>query len=109
MYLLTILLQATGNAGGGSPKSSWMNIIFILLLVVLFWLFFIRPQTKRAKEQAKFRNELKKGDKVLTIGGFHGRIVEVKEATVMLSIAPDIIVEIEKNAIAQSPSQVGQS
>ncbi len=105
MNLLTILLQAAPNTG----KSSWMNIVFILLLVVIFWLFFIRPQSKRAKEQAKFRNELKKGDKVVTIGGFHGRIVEVKETTVMLSIAPDMTVEIEKSALVQNSSQVGQN
>ncbi|MGP1446425.1 MAG: preprotein translocase subunit YajC [Candidatus Limimorpha sp.] len=104
LTILFILLADAPNAG----KTGWMNIIFILLLVVIFWLFFIRPQTKRAKEQAKFRNELKKGDKVVTIGGFHGRIVEVKETTVMLSIAPDITVEIEKSALVQNSSQVGQ-
>lgn len=85
----------------------WSSMIWILLLIVVFWLFFIRPQSKKAKEQQKFRDELKKGDKVVTIGGFHGKITEVKENTVMVSLAPDTVVEIEKSALVQNPSQVG--
>ena len=85
----------------------WTSMIWILLLIVVFWLFFIRPQSKKAKEQQKFRDELKKGDKVITIGGFHGKITEVKENTVMVSLSPDIVVEIEKSALVQNASQVG--
>ena len=77
------------------------------LLIVVFWLVFIRPQSKKAKEQQKFRDELKKGDKVVTIGGFHGKITEVKEHTVMVSLAPDVEVELEKSALVQNASQVG--
>ena len=57
--------------------------------------------------EAKFRDELKKGDKVVTIGGFHGKITEVKENTVMVSLAPEVTVEIEKSALVQNASQVG--
>lgn len=85
----------------------WTSLIWILLLIVVFWLCFIRPQSKKAKEQQKFRDELKKGDKVVTIGGFHGKITEVKEHTVMVSLAPEITVEIEKSALVQNASQVG--
>ena len=77
------------------------------LIFVVFWLFFIRPQSKKAKEQQRFRDELKKGDKVVTIGGFHGKITEVKEHTVMVSLAPDVEVELEKSALVQNASQVG--
>ncbi len=101
--LLTILLQEAQQA----PRSMWSSLIWIVLLIVVFWLFFIRPQSKRAKEQQKFRDELKKGDKVVTIGGFHGKITEVKENTVMVSLAPEITVEIEKSALVQNASQVG--
>lgn len=101
--LLTILLQEVQQA----PRSMWSSLIWIVLLIVVFWLFFIRPQSKRAKEQQKFRDELKKGDKVVTIGGFHGKITEVKENTVMVSLAPEITVEIEKSALVQNASQVG--
>ena len=106
MNLITILLQASQQPQGGSQ---WSSLIFILLLVVVFWLFFIRPQSKKAKEEQKFRDELKKGDKVVTIGGFHGKIVDVKEHTVVLSLAPDTEVEIEKSAIVKDGTRVGQA
>lgn len=104
--LLTILLQAAQQAPGrtGGMASS---LLMIGLLIIAFWLFFIRPQSKRAKEQQKFRDELKKGDKVVTIGGFHGKVTEVKEHTVMVSLAPDVEVELEKSALVQNASQVG--
>ena len=101
--LLNILLQAQPQ----QPKSMWTSLIWIVALFLVFWLFFIRPQSKRAKEQQKFRDELKKGDPVVTIGGFHGKITEVKEHTVMVSVAPDTVVEIEKSALVQNASQVG--
>ena len=86
----------------------WSSLIMIVLLIVVFWLFFIRPQSKKAKEQQRFRDELKKGDKVVTIGGFHGKITEVKEHTVMVSLAPEVEVELEKSALVQNASQVAQ-
>ena len=103
--LLTILLQAAQPATGTSGMLS--SLLMIGLLIIVFWLFFIRPQSKKAKEQQKFRDELKKGDKVVTIGGFHGKITEVKEHTVMVSLAPDVEVELEKTALVQNASQVG--
>lgn len=102
--LISILLQEAQQA---NPRGMWTSLIWILLLIVVFWLFFIRPQSKKAKEQQRFRDELKKGDPVVTIGGFHGKIKEVKEHTVMVSLAPDVEVEIEKSALVQNASQVG--
>ena len=103
MNTLLVLLQEAQAPKGGM----WSSMVWILLIFVVFWLFFIRPQSKKAKEAQKFREELKKGDKVVTIGGFHGKITEVKENTVMVSLAPDIVVEIEKSALVQNASQVG--
>ena len=74
------LLQAA------QQQSSWSGIFMIILIFVVFWLFFIRPQNKRAKEQQKFRENLQKGDKVVTIGGIHGRVEEVREHTVLVSV-----------------------
>lgn len=108
MNNLFILLQAATD-GAQSKQSPWSSLIFIVLLIVVFWLFFIRPQSKRQKEEQKFRNELKKGDKVTTIGGFHGKVVEVKEHTIIISLAPDTNVEIEKSAIVKDASAVGQA
>ena len=106
MNTLLILLQDAQQA----PKGSMFSGLFpILLIMVVFVLFFILPQRKKAKEQQKFRDELKKGDKVVTIGGFHGKITEVKEFTVMVSLAPDVEVEIEKTAYKVRRDQRGES
>lgn len=107
MNTLFILLQDAAAAGQG--QSPWTSLIFILLLIVVFWLFFIRPQSKKAKEEQKFREGLKKGDKVTTIGGFHGKVVEVKDTTVMISLAPNVEVEVEKSALVQNGAPVGQA
>ena len=110
MNNLLILLQAAEQAvqePTGFQKYS--SILFILLLVVVFWLFFIRPQSKKAKEEQKFRDSLQKGDKVVTIGGFHGRVVEVKDTTVVISLAPNMEVEVEKTALVQNGNRVGQA
>ena len=105
MNLITVLLQAAQQPKGGTLGT----LLPFLLLFVVLWLFFIRPQNKKAKEEQKFRDELKKGDKVVTIGGFHGKIAEVKEHTVILSLAPDTEVEIEKSAIVKDSTRVGQA
>ncbi|MCR5645365.1 MAG: preprotein translocase subunit YajC [Bacteroidales bacterium] len=113
--LLLILLfggnaaQSAGAEGGAQGGSPWMSLAFIVLLIVVFWLFFIRPQSKKAKEEQKFRDSLQKGDKVVTIGGFHGKIVEVKETTVVISLAPNTEVEVEKTALVKDSSRVGQA
>ena len=102
MNFLTILLEDPAPKGGMGS-----SLFFILAMIVVFILFFIMPQSKRNKKEREFRESLKKGDKVVTIGGFHGKITEVKEHTVMVSLAPDIVVELEKTAIVQNPAQVG--
>ena len=86
--------QGTGGFGGGI----WMMVI----IIVIFYFFMIRPQSKRQKEEKKFREQLTKGQKVMTIGGLHGKIKEVKETTVLLEIAPDVVIEMEKSSIAIS-------
>ena len=85
------------------------SLFFIILLIVVFWLFFIRPQSKKAKEEQKYRESLQKGDKVVTIGGLHGKVVEVKDTTVVISLAPNTEVEVEKSALVQNASSVGRA
>ena len=107
MNMLTILLQAEAQPQRGGSMLS--TLVFMLLLIVVFWLFFIRPQSKKAKEEQKFRESLQKGDKVVTIGGFHGKVVEVKDTTVVISLAPNTEVEVEKTALVQNGTRVGQA
>jgi preprotein translocase subunit YajC len=101
--LLTILLMAPPQ--GGSQQSSWMTFIPLLLIVVVFYFFFIRPQMKRSKDQKKFREALQKGQKVITIGGIHGRIVEIQETTVTIEVENSVRFRVEKSAIAIDNSQ----
>lgn len=90
------LLQAQSPGMGG-----YMNFIFIGLMVVVFWLFFIRPQAKRAKQQKGFIENLQKGDKVVTIAGIHGTVNKINEdGTMMLEISPGSYIKIEKSAIS---------
>ena len=76
MNLLNVLLQAQG--GGGAMGS----ILMLVAIVVIFYFFMIRPQQKRQKEEKKFREALSKGQRVVTIGGLHGKIADVKETSV---------------------------
>lgn len=76
--------------------------IFLIFLVVYY--FFIRPSSKKQEEVKNFQSNLQKGDKVITIGGIHGKIVEVKDKTVVLKISLDSDLTIEKTAINQKIS-----
>jgi preprotein translocase subunit YajC len=104
-FLSSILLMTPqGQEGGGGFGS----LIFLLLIIVIFYLFFIRPQMKRSKEQKKFRENLKKGDKIITIGGLHGKIVEVQDTTFTIEVAENIRLRVEKSAVAMDgTSQIG--
>jgi len=91
MNIQNILLQ------GGQGASS---IIMLLAIVVVFYFFMIRPQMKRQKEARKFREGLKDGDKVVTIGGVYGKIKSIKENNVaMVEIAEGVVIKIDKSAL----------
>jgi preprotein translocase subunit YajC len=107
MELLNILLMmpAGGDAKGGSGFSS---LIFLVVIFVVFYFFFIRPQVKRTKEQKKYRENLQKGQKIITIGGIHGRIVELQETTVTIEVEGGVRLRLEKSAVAaDSQDQLG--
>ena len=77
------------------------QIIMLVLILVVFYFFMIRPQMKKQKEMKKFRENLKTGDKVVTIGGMHGKILEVADSTVLIS-SEGTKVRFDKSAIAKS-------
>lgn len=77
------------------------QIIMLVLILVVFYFFMIRPQMKKQKELKKFREGLKAGDKVVTIGGVHGKILEMNDATVLINSEGSKI-RLDKSAIAQS-------
>ncbi|MBO7276425.1 MAG: preprotein translocase subunit YajC [Bacteroidales bacterium] len=99
MNLMNILMMASSQQGGSGMSSS---IVMIILMIAIFYFFMIRPQQKRQKEEKKFRESLQKGQQIVTIGGMHGKIAEVKETTVVIEVAHDVKIEMEKASIAMS-------
>ena len=96
--LITLLAQAATPAPAGpNPLASFVPII--LIFVIMYFLLF-RPQMKRQKEQQRLISALKTGDRVVTASGIHGLISNVKERTVILKIADNVKIEMEKSAIA---------
>ena len=77
------------------------SLIMLGLMVLVFWFFMIRPQMKKQKELKKFREALKKGDHIVTIGGIHGKILEVTDTTVLVQ-SDSTKLRLDKSAISQS-------
>lgn len=97
--ITTLLLQAEG----GGIFSGQM---FLLLgIVVVFYFFMIRPQQKKAKQQKKFIEEIKKGDSVVTVGGIHGKVVQVDDLTVVVDIDRGTKLTLNKASISVDASQ----
>ena len=75
--------------------------IMMILLFVIMWAFMIRPQRKQQKELEKFRNELKRGDKVVTAGGIYGIVDEIKDRSVLIKVDGDVKLRVDKNSIVR--------
>lgn len=91
---------ADGKSGAGGMGGS-IQFIFLGMMILVFWLFFIRPQAKRAKNQKLFIENLGKGEKVVTISGIHGTINKVNEdGTLMIEVSPGSYLKMEKSAIS---------
>ena len=90
--------QSKGGSGGGFGG---FQFIFLGLMILVFWMFFIRPQAKRAKNQKKFIDEMQRGDKIVTIAGIHGTINKVNEdGTLNIEVSPGSYIKIERAAIS---------
>ncbi len=103
LFLTSCMPPAGGDGKGGQANSGagTIQLVFLGLMIVVFWLFFIRPQAKRAKSQKQFVENLGKGDKIVTIAGIHGTINKVNEdGTLMLEVSPGSYLKIEKSAIS---------
>ena len=76
----------------------------IVLIIIVFYFFMIRPQLKKSKEQKKFRENIKIGDKIVTIGGIHGKISDVQDTTFMITVEGGVKLKIERSAISMDSS-----
>jgi len=98
--LYTILLQAADAAAPSAGGAGWMNMIMIIAIIAIFYFFMIAPQRKREKKIKEFHDALKKGDKVITIGGIHGTIRDIKDDTVILEVTDGVRITVNKSSIS---------
>ncbi len=96
-FLIPAAMAQTAGAPGGSPYTS---LIFIVVIFVVFYFMLIRPQVKRQKAHRELVTALGKGDEVVTTGGLLGKVVEVGDSFVDLQVAENMVVKLQKHAIA---------
>jgi preprotein translocase subunit YajC len=99
-----------GGAGGGQGAAGFSGFIPLILMFVIFYFLLIRPQQKKAKEHREMIGRLKKGDRIITSGGLHGRITGVSDTTATVEIADKVRVKIARGNVSQviqssSPAQ----
>jgi len=95
----TILLQAQAQQGSG-----WTSIIMMAAVVLIFWLFMIRPQQKRQKEVQRKREALTTGDRIVTSGGLYGVIRDIKETEFVVEIADGVRVRVDRGSVFPAAS-----
>jgi preprotein translocase subunit YajC len=96
MTLSAIFLQASGGGSAGT-----FQLLLLGGMILVFWLFMIRPQAKKAKLAKQFQANMQKGDKIVTIAGIHGTVNKVNEDnTIMIETSPGSYMKIEKSAIS---------
>src|SRR6056297_3706016 len=99
--MFQILMQQQGG-----DQNPLVSLWPLLLIIVVFYLFMIRPQVKKQKELRKYRENLQQGDKIITTGGIYGKIVGVQERSVIVEVEDQSQLKIDKNAIVQKRQQL---
>lgn len=96
-----ILLEDTAQPMGGGLSS----ILMIVALIAIFYFMMIRPQQKQQKRIRQFREGLKEGDRIITAGGIHGKIVGVRDDSFMIDMGNNVKVRIDKNSVYPSAAE----
>lgn len=103
LHSVFLMLPTGGKEGAGGGMGS---LFLIAAMLVVMWLFMIRPQSKKAKQQKEFNSSIQKGDRIVTIAGIHGRINKVNEDdTLQLEVSPGSYMTIERSAISMEFTQ----
>ena len=108
LYILFPLMQSGSGAAPAGGGGGISMIIMLLAMFLIFYFFMIRPQKNRQKKIEEARNSLQRGDKVVTIGGIHGKIVDIKERTFTIEIAHDVRIDVDKAAISFNEADLGK-
>lgn len=97
--MINTIMATTAN----NPYSTWISLGFTIILIAAMYFFFIRPQSKKDKAVAKMRADLQVGDNVTTIGGIVGRVVSIKEETIVIETGSDRVkIKMLKSSIASN-------
>tara|TARA_B100000965_G_C19316088_1_gene636684 strand:+ start:426 stop:734 length:309 start_codon:yes stop_codon:yes gene_type:complete len=96
---MSILILLQSNPGNGIA-----GFLPIILLLLVFYFFMIRPQIKKQKEEDIFRSDIKKGQKIVTIGGIHGRVAGIQDSKIILEINQDNKITLDKHSISREKS-----
>ena len=107
MNSLFLALMAPQQGGGGG-NSMVSTLIFFALIFVIFYFMILRPQQKRAKDRQKLLDSVKKGDKIVTTGGMHGKVVSVDEKTVLIDAGDNLKLKFERAAIASITKEASE-
>ncbi len=86
-----------------------LSLVFLGAMLVVMWLFIIRPQTQQAKKSKEFQEGIEKGARVVTTGGIHGRVLKAEDNTIMLEIDNNTKIKIERSAISMDLTQAAYS
>ena len=91
-------------------QQSWTFWVMIVAMIAVMYFFMWRPESKRRKEMQKFRDGLKKGDKIITAGGIYGVVKEIKVTTILIEVDGNVTLRVDKNMVvadasAQQPAQ----
>ncbi len=102
--------MGTGGIGGAQGTGGFSSFIPLILMFVIFYFLLIRPQQKKAKEHREMVNALKKGDRIITTGGLHGRVTAVGDNVLTVEIAEKVRVKIARGNVGavDSPSRAPQ-
>lgn len=99
---LGIILMGTPQQG----QNPWSSLIPLLLIMVVFYFFLIRPQMKRQKDLKNFRDSLKKGDRIVTAGGIYGKINNISDNVITVDVGNNILLKIDKSAVMRDTTDV---
>ena len=99
---MTGIAYAAGGAAPTGPAAGFASFVPLILIFVVFYFLLIRPQQKKAKEHQQFLNDLKKGARVMTSGGIHGRITGLTDTTVTMEIAEGVKIKVNRGSIMSS-------
>ena len=102
LNLLNILLMAPAT----EDQNPFMTFLPLLLIILVFYFFMIRPQVRKQKELRNYRESLKKGDRIVTTGGIYGKIADIKDNIILVDIADNTRIKIDKSAVLKDPTDI---